>query len=79
MVHSEHVSTYFFKWTPILIDLPKTSIPHSRRQRHSIAEKITIVKESFEPNVSIAAVALEHRINANLLRMRPGNTSCQRA
>lgn len=50
-----------------MIDLPKTSIPHSRRQRHSIAEKIAIVKESFEPNVSIAAVALEHRINANLL------------
>ncbi len=50
-----------------MIDLPKSSIPHSRRRRHSIAEKIAIVKESFEPNVSIAAVALEHRINANLL------------
>ena len=50
-----------------MIDLPKSSIPYSRRQRHPIAQKIAIVKESFEPNVSIAAVALAHRINANLL------------
>ncbi len=50
-----------------MIDLPKFSSSHSRRQRHSITEKIAIVKESFQPNVSIAAVALEHRINANLL------------
>lgn len=50
-----------------MIDLPKSSSSHSRRQRYSITEKIAIVKESFQPNVSIAAVALEHRINANLL------------
>ena len=50
-----------------MLDLPKYPIPHSRRRQRSFAEKIAIVQESFEPNVSIAAVALAHRINANQL------------
>ena len=50
-----------------MLDLPKHPTPHSRRRRRSFAEKIAIVQESLEPNVSIAAVALAHRINANQL------------
>jgi len=49
-----------------LAGLPVLSAPHSRRRR-TAAEKVQIVKESLAPNVSIAAVALAHRINANQL------------
>ena len=49
-----------------MADLPVLPAPHSRRRR-TAAEKVQIVKESLAPNVSIAAVALAHRINANQL------------
>lgn len=47
-------------------DLPVLPSGPSRRRR-TIAEKLQIVQESLAPSVSIAAVALAHRINANQL------------
>ena len=43
-------------------DLPFLPSAHSRRRR-TIAEKLQIVQESLVPSVSIASVALTHRIN----------------
>jgi transposase-like protein len=39
-----------------------------RRRRHSPGFKAQVVGACRTPGVSIAAVALEHRLNANLLR-----------
>jgi transposase len=40
--------------------------PHLR-QSYTAAQKIRIVQESMQPDASIAAVAMSHRINANQL------------
>lgn len=42
--------------------------PERRRRRHSGEFKAKAVHECMRPDVSIAAVALRHRLNANLLR-----------
>jgi len=39
-----------------------------RRRQHSAEFKARVVEACRRPGVSIAAVALEHRLNANLLR-----------
>jgi transposase len=39
-----------------------------RRRRHSAAFKMTVVEECMRPGVSMAAVALTHGLNANMLR-----------
>lgn len=39
-----------------------------RRRRHSAEFKARVVAACRKPGVSMAAVALEHRLNANLLR-----------
>jgi transposase len=39
-----------------------------RRRRHSAAFKADAVRACMQPGVSIAAVALHYRLNANLLR-----------
>ena len=39
-----------------------------RRRRHSAEFKATVIRECMAPGVSIAAVALAHSLNANLLR-----------
>ena len=39
----------------------------SRRQRRSIAEKRNIVEQTMLPGASIAAVARQHGVNANLV------------
>jgi transposase len=39
-----------------------------RRRRHSAEFKAQAVKACMRPGVSIAAVALHYRLNANLLR-----------
>lgn len=39
-----------------------------RRRRHSAEFKQSVVGECRRPGVSIAAVALRHRLNANMLR-----------
>ncbi|KHK49104.1 transposase [Ralstonia sp. A12] len=42
--------------------------PAQRRRRHSAEFKAKAVQDCMQPGVSIAAVALHHRLNANLLR-----------
>ncbi|MFS8930537.1 IS66-like element accessory protein TnpA [Cupriavidus taiwanensis] len=42
--------------------------PARRRRRHSAEFKAKAVQDCMQPGVSIAAVALHHRLNANLLR-----------
>ncbi len=42
--------------------------PVRRRRRHSAEFKARVVQDCMQPGVSIAAVALHHRLNANLLR-----------
>ncbi|WP_354687953.1 IS66-like element accessory protein TnpA [Cupriavidus necator] len=42
--------------------------PTRRRRRHSAEFKAKAVQDCMQPGVSIAAVALHHRLNANLLR-----------
>jgi transposase len=39
-----------------------------RRRRWSSAQKAQIVRESFEPGATVAAVARRHDVHANLLR-----------
>ena len=39
-----------------------------RRRRHSTEVKATVIGECLKPGVSIAAVALAHSLNANMLR-----------
>ncbi|HEY6355985.1 MAG TPA: transposase [Burkholderiaceae bacterium] len=39
-----------------------------RRRRHSAEFKAMVIGECMRPGVSMAAVALEHRLNANMLR-----------
>lgn len=48
-------------------DLPVLPSADSRRRR-TIAEKLQIVQESLEPSLSMAAMALAYRINANQLQ-----------
>jgi transposase len=40
----------------------------ARRRRHSVECKAAVVAECNRPGVSIAAAALRHQLNANLLR-----------
>ncbi|KHK49021.1 transposase [Ralstonia sp. A12] len=44
------------------------SAPVLHRRRHSAEFKAKAVQDCMQPGVSIAAVALRHRLNANLLR-----------
>ena len=44
------------------------AVPPTRRRRHSKEFKAQAVRAAMQPNVSIAAVALHYRLNANLLR-----------
>ena len=38
------------------------------RRRHSLSQKVAIARECLEPGVSLAGVALAHRVNANMVR-----------
>ena len=40
----------------------------TRRRRHSKEFKAQVIRAAMQPNVSIAAVALHYRLNANMLR-----------
>lgn len=40
----------------------------TRRRRHSKEFKAQVIRAAMQPNVSIAAVALYYRLNANMLR-----------
>ena len=39
-----------------------------RRRRHSAEFKAAVIQECMKPGVSVAAVALAHNLNANMLR-----------
>lgn len=41
-----------------------------RRRRHSAEYKAAVIEECMRPGVSMAAVALAHSLNANMLRKR---------
>jgi len=40
----------------------------TRRRRHSKEFKAEVIRAAMQPNVSMAAVALHYRLNANMLR-----------
>ncbi|RKT98991.1 IS66 family insertion sequence hypothetical protein [Burkholderia sp. Nafp2/4-1b] len=44
------------------------TVEPTRRRRHSKEFKEKVIRAAMQPNVSIAAVALHYRLNANLLR-----------
>lgn len=44
------------------------AVEPTRRRRHSKEFKEKVIHAAMQPNVSIAAVALHYRLNANLLR-----------
>ena len=50
------------------MDTSENGRTRRRRRRHSAEFKAQVVAACRTPGVSIAAVALEHRLNANLLR-----------
>jgi len=43
-------------------------VARTRRRRHSAEFKAEVVKACLQPSVSVAAVALQHGLNANMLR-----------
>jgi len=60
------VSTYFSGGH---VNTSESGYGHRRRRRrHSAEFKARVVAACRKPGVSIAAVALDHRLNANLLR-----------
>ena len=54
------------KWTPTMTDLSVLEAPRKRR-RFTAAFKARIVEACQQPGASVAGVALEHSLNANLV------------
>jgi transposase len=50
------------------IEILPDVVPPTRRWRHSKEFKAQAIRAAMQPNISIAAVALHYRLNANLLR-----------
>ena len=48
--------------------MDEISIPPRRRRRHSPEFKARIIAACQEPGVSVARIALEHGLNANMIR-----------
>ncbi len=48
--------------------MQEKALAKQKRRRHSEEFRAEVVKASRQPGVSVAAVALEHRLNANLVR-----------
>jgi transposase len=44
-----------------------TKVEHAKRQRRSIVEKRRIVELAMQPGASVARVAREHGVNANMV------------
>jgi transposase len=61
------------------VDTIEESAPVQRRRRHSAEFKAKAVQDCMQPGVSIAAIALHHRLNANLLRRWVAEQEEQRA
>ena len=49
------------------MDLPVTIRIPAKRRRHSRQFKARVLEETLQPGASIAAVALRHNLNANLI------------
>ncbi len=47
---------------------PEVAVQPVRRRRHSKEFKAEVMRAAMQPHVSIAAVALHYRLNANLVR-----------
>ncbi|WP_420291464.1 transposase [Burkholderia thailandensis] len=65
------MSTYFLNGHVYAMDENETlseAVEPTRRRRHSKEFKEKVIRAAMQPNVSIAAVALHYRLNANLLR-----------
>jgi hypothetical protein len=69
------VSTYLRRWTPVnertSIDLVPNLVRGHRRNGRSVYDreaKRELVRRCLQPGVSLAATALAHGLNANLLR-----------
>ncbi|MGS0897570.1 transposase [Burkholderia stagnalis] len=65
------VSTYFLNGHVYTMDENEAiseTVQPTRRRRHSKEFKEAVIRAAMQPNVSIAAVALHYRLNANLLR-----------
>ena len=45
------------------------SVPPRRRRRHSPEFKAKVIAACQQPRVSVASVALEHGLNANMVRL----------
>ncbi|MBB5547671.1 transposase [Paraburkholderia fungorum] len=50
------------------IEVTQEIVQPTRRRRHSKEFKAQVIRAAMQPNVSIAAVALHYRLNANMLR-----------
>ena len=62
------MSTYFAKWTPVKQGAKDLSSPViARRRRFSEDFRRGLVQRTLVPGASVAKIALEHRVNANLL------------
>src|ERR1700730_2857017 len=65
------VSTYFFNGHVYAMNENEAGsdvVQPARRRQHSKEFKEMVIRAAMQPNVSIAAVALHYRLNANLLR-----------
>lgn len=47
---------------------PEVAVQPVRRRRHSKEFKAEVMRAAMQPHVSVAAVALHYRLNANLVR-----------
>jgi len=50
------------------IELMQEVVQPTQRRRHSKEFKAQVIRAAMQPNVSIAAVALHYRLNANMVR-----------
>jgi len=50
------------------IEAVEEVVKPTRRRRHSKEFKAQVIRAAMQPNVSIAAVALHYRLNANMVR-----------
>ncbi|MFM0069458.1 transposase [Paraburkholderia aspalathi] len=50
------------------VEVVQDAVQPTRRRRHSKEFKEKVIRAAMQSNVSIAAVALHYRLNANLLR-----------
>lgn len=53
------------------MNTPSRARKPATRRKHSVAFKRKLVELSHQPRASVAATALEHGINANLLFIAP--------